>query len=360
MKKLLSVLLTSVIICLSCLFFAYGENEMNDFVFDKKTESINIRDPFVLPYDGLYYMYGTGAAQGNGYGCYVSRDLENWAGPFNVFSAPDDFDGDGCFWAPECHYYNGKFYLLATYHSKTTGYRGTSVFEADSPLGEFKEISDGHITPHNADSIDGTLYVDEQGQPWMVYVGEWTATEDGIGRMMAAKLSSDLSSFISEPEELFKATDAPWSSSFVTDGPFLYKTRTGKLLMLWSNGSPEGYCVGLAESLDGTPNGEWRQQFSRLYMKTFSYVDGVSYNGGHGMLFETFDGRLMLVIHSPNGRTTNEKTGETVFETASFYEIEDCGRTIRIKGIPCCLRLWEKILTLKEFISNALEDLFKR
>ena len=78
------------------------------------------------------------------------------------------------------------------------------------------------------------------------------------------------------------------------------------------------------------------------------------------MLFETFDGRLMLVIHSPNGRTTNEKTGETVFETASFYEIEDCGRTIRIKGIPCCLRLWEKILTLKEFISNALEDLFKR
>ena len=94
MKKLLSVLLTSVIICLSCLFFAYGESEMNDFVFDKKTESINIRDPFVLPYDGLYYMYGTGAARGNGYGCYVSRDLENWAGPFNVFSAPADFDGD--------------------------------------------------------------------------------------------------------------------------------------------------------------------------------------------------------------------------------------------------------------------------
>ena len=34
-----------------------------------------IRDPFVLVHDGRYYMYGTGAARGNGYGCCVSRDL---------------------------------------------------------------------------------------------------------------------------------------------------------------------------------------------------------------------------------------------------------------------------------------------
>lgn len=128
---------------------------------------IVIRDPFVLVSGGIYYMYGTGASTAAGYGCYVSLDLETWYGPVNVFEAKEGFDGVNCFWAPECHYYNGKYYLLASYGSASTGHRGTSVFRSSSPLGPFEEISDGHITPHGWDSIDGTLYV-EDGVPYMV------------------------------------------------------------------------------------------------------------------------------------------------------------------------------------------------
>jgi hypothetical protein len=40
------------------------------------------------------------------------------------------------------------------------------------------------------------------------------------------------------------------------------------------------------------------------------------------MLFETFDHRLVMVIHQPNRRT----------ERARFFEIEDVGDTLRLKS----------------------------
>ena len=90
-----------------------------------------------------------------------------------VFAPGKDFDGNDEWWAPECHFYQDAFYLFASYHSAASNKRGTAIFRADNPLGPFALITDGHITPKERDCIDGTLYVDEDGQPWMIYVGEW-------------------------------------------------------------------------------------------------------------------------------------------------------------------------------------------
>ena len=46
-------------------------------------------------------------------------------------------------------------------------------------------------------------------------------------------------------------------------------------------------------------------------------------DGGHGMIFKTFEGKLCLVLHSPNGGG---------LERAHLFEIEDCGDTLRLKG----------------------------
>ncbi|NMP38147.1 MAG: family 43 glycosylhydrolase, partial [Clostridiales bacterium] len=274
--KIFGVLLCAVILLTALpANAAAGGTDMNNFIFPvedygidmsvtKKTEEINLRDPFVVVYGKTYFMYGTGAARGRGYGCYVSRDLENWAGPVNVFTAPEGFEGTDCFWAPECHYYNGSFYLFATYYSETTKHRGVAIFKADTPLGPFVQISDGHATSSEWDAIDGTLYVDEAGQPWMVFVHEWTSMPGGIGDFSAAKLSGDLSHFISEPISLFKADAPAWTTNGVTDGCFLYKSSGGKLLMLWSGYDKSGYCVAVAQSSDGTVGGEWTQQ-KRIY-----------------------------------------------------------------------------------------------
>lgn len=317
MKRVIALLLAALLVW-AALPTAYAEDTME---YDLTSADFLIRDPFVLVHDGLYYMYGTGAATGKGYGCYVGPDLVHWAGPFNVFTAPDGFDGVQNFWAPECHVYGGQFYLFATYYSKTTGRRGVSIFRADDPLGPFEEITDGHITPHDRDSIDGTLYVDDAGRPFMVYVEEWTSTDDGVGRMAVAALSDDLTHFTSEPTELFRADDPSWRPNKITDGPFLYRSRTGKLLMLWSNGSPEGYCVALAAAKKVT--GPWRQQRARLYTKDKRHV----YDGGHGMLFTDLNGQLTLCIHAPND-------GAVAPEQVQFYPVRDLGYTLAIDERP--------------------------
>ncbi len=349
MKKFFSVILCLILLMLSLNCFAFATEDEVLYDYNIKTESIHIRDPSVMAFDGLYYMYGTGAATTAGYGCYISADLENWAGPFNVFEAnkAENFDGAGDYWAPECHYYHGSFYLFATYKSGTTGFRGTSVFKSESPLGPFVEISDGHVTPHDSDNIDGTLYVDEYGQPWMAYVCEWTTSFMGEGRMAVAKLSSDLSKLVSTPKEIFHSRESAWSSN-ITDGPWLYKTKEGKLLMLWSSGSEDGYCVGIAESKNGKIDGDWKHQFSRLYASVHYDADNDFYEGGHPTVFETFDGRLMMSIHSPN--YSDNETG--VHETATFIELEDTGSTLKVKGISPAYRLLEKITTFIKLIEN--------
>ena len=125
---------------------------------------VRVRDPWVLEHEGTYYLYGTGLAW-NGYGCVYSDDLTNWSDPVKVYEPEGACDGENDWWAPECHEYEGHFYLFATYRSAASGKRGVAIFRSADPLGPFEIITDGHITPKDRDAIDGTLYVDEDGQP---------------------------------------------------------------------------------------------------------------------------------------------------------------------------------------------------
>ena len=89
---------------------------MGDFV---KNSEINIRDPFVLTYNGKYYMYGTRAAdfgiKTGGFDVYVGTDLENWSEPIEVFNSNKYGLNTAVNWAPEVHEFEGKFYMFATF-----------------------------------------------------------------------------------------------------------------------------------------------------------------------------------------------------------------------------------------------------
>ena len=272
-----------------------------------------LRDPCILVDNGVYYAYGTGWV------CYrnASGDLAgNWESLGVVVDVPEDAVDNH--WAPEVHKYNGKYYMFTTYKSAKTGHRGCTVLRADTPVGPFVEISDGHVTPADWDSIDGTLYIDEEGQPWMVFVHEWTSTDDGIGRMAAAKMSDDLTRLISEPIELFRADDPSWTDRQVTDGCWMYKCENGELIMIWSNFSNEGYCVGIARSDNGKVDGKWSQDDQLLYSKSMTG----EYDGGHGMIFYSLAGQMYLSIHSPNSAGDGRK------ETPVFIAIREENGTL--------------------------------
>ncbi len=271
----------------------------------------NLRDPFVVRQGKTYYLYGTGIHdckqpwEDTDWTCYVNESGKldgQWKMTENsVYEIPEGAVKN--FWAPEVHEYKGSFYMIASYYWEKTGHRGCAVLKADSPAGPFVQISNGHITPWEWDSIDGTLYVDKEGQPWMVFVHEWTCTDDGVGRMCVAKLSEDLTHFISEPKELFRATDPSWTDIIVTDGCFMYTTENGTLLMIWSNGSKEGYCVGIARSKSGNVEGPWEQDEERLfYRKNPGEMDG-----GHAMIFTDPASQMYLALHGPNRPGEGEK-----------------------------------------------------
>ena len=70
-----------------------------------KREDINIRDPFILPYEGKYYLYGSRGSEvwednATGLDVYVSDDLENWSEPKEIFTRTADFWADRHYWAP--------------------------------------------------------------------------------------------------------------------------------------------------------------------------------------------------------------------------------------------------------------------
>ena len=263
-----------------------------------KTNEINIRDPFVLPYEGRYYMYGTRGATtftgyADGFDVYVSSDLENWEGPIEIFHRPEGFWADHNFWAPEAHVYNGKIYLFATFAGEGTR-MGTASLAADDPRGPFVPLSDGTLTPESWRCLDGTLYASPEGEPYLVFCHEWTQVRDG--EICAVRLSSDLSRAVGEPKLLFRASQgAPsiWpyrEINWVTDGPFLLRTDDGRLHLLWSSFGEGGYVQALAHSDTDGIDGHWTVDRELLFDR----------NGGHGMIFRDFAGQYTLTLHSPN------------------------------------------------------------
>ena len=269
-------------------------------MYNISSSEIRVRDPYIVPVKetGKYYLFGTTDTdpwnEGEGFLVYESEDLENWSEPRWAFLPPEGFWANQNFWAPEVHFFNGYWYIFASFKAEGVC-RGTQILRSESVTGPYVPISEGPVTPRRWECLDGTLHVDEKGKPWMVFCHEWVQVHDG--EICCIPLSDDLTHAIGEPALLFRASEAPWvvplwnsMDNFVTDGPFLYRSSNGALRMLWSSFSTEDYTISYAESQSGTIFGPWIQ-----------HETGVVVNGGHGMVFDTFDGRTLLSIHSPNG-----------------------------------------------------------
>lgn len=314
-----------VMVCLSAVGVLRAQTSLED---------IYIRDPYILTdYDkGVYYLYRSASTKGTkvktlgGVEVFTSKDLKTWEGPQRVFTVPEDNWITGAVWAPEVHEYQGKYYLFATLNSDLTWkkqqtdwpaytFRGTQIFYADSPKGPFLPFALIPHTPMDNMALDGTLWV-EDGVPYMVYCREWVEIVDGSMDVVA--LSKDLSTPVGNPMRLFHASAAPWTpegrNSYVTDGCFLYRTKTDKLLMIWSSFTDNGYAVGIAESTSGKVHGPWKHHEKPM----------MNENGGHGMLFKTLDGKLCMTLHQPNRPAGAER--------AKIFEIEDLGHGLEIKG----------------------------
>ncbi len=281
-----------------------------------KRNDIYMRDPFLFVEDGVGYLVGSTdeqcwAGEAGGFSGYRTTDLENFEGPFELFRRTDDFWANENFWAPEIHAYGGKYYMFASFWRKGRK-RATQALVCDTPFGKYVPKA-RPFTPPEWDCLDGTFY-EEDGVPYTVFCHEWTDCSDG--EICLGRLNAEFDGLVGEAQLLFRASEAPWVRShngkdFITDAPFLFPLKSGKLLMLWSSCGEKGYALGTAVSENGI-KGPWKQSAEPLFAE----------DGGHGMIFR-WKGKHYLSLHAPNAPHMSER--------ARFCEIEEKEDTIILK-----------------------------
>lgn len=296
-----------------------------------KTEDIRLSDPFILADDatGMYYMTGTGGM------LWRSKDLRVWDGPFRVAQTDSEswMGPRPMIWAAELHKYNGKYYYFATFTNQSEfigEYRGNKierrachVLVSDTPDGPYVPMADKTYLPADQPTLDATLWV-EDGKPYMLFCHEWL--QNWNGTVEKIRLKDDFSGTAGERTLLFTAFDSPWSRekhedgsitpNKVTDGPFVFKTKTGKLGMIWTSWKFSEYTQGVAYSASGKLDGPWIQEKNQITPPNY----------GHGMIFRTFDGKLILCCHS------HDKVNGATVRIPAYFLLDDSGDKIKVIG----------------------------
>lgn len=312
---------------------------------DIPLDSIRLSDPFILADKDTktYYMTGTGGMM------WKSKNLRRWSGPYQVAEVdPESWMGPRpMIWAAELHKYKNRYYYFATFTNRAVHIdtvannvierRASHVLVSDKPDGPYRPMEPYAFThsdkkdhlkanenylPAHMPTLDGTFWVDKDKKPYMVYCYEWLQNLNGT--IEKIELLPDLSGSIGEGKLLFRASDSPWSRekdekgndkpNKVTDGPFLFKTSTGRLGMIWTSWIYDVYTQGVAYSESGTLDGPWIQEPEPITPPNF----------GHGMIFRDFKGRLLMAAHS------HYKQGERTIRIPHLFLLSDKGDKLTI------------------------------
>lgn len=307
-----------------------AQNRTPRFRENIPTDSIRLSDPFVLADEATktYYMTGTGGLM------YKSKDLARWSGPYVVAQTnPDSWMGARpMIWAAELHKYKNKYYYFATFTNEAIKIdtvennviprRASHVLVSDKPDGPYLPMVEETYLPAGKPTLDGTFWVDKDGKPYMIFCHEWLQNLNGTVEKI--QLRDDLTGSIGDSKILFRASDSPWSRekdragndtfNRVTDGPFLFRTTSGRLGMIWTSWIYDVYTQGVAYSKSGTLDGPWIQEPEPITPPNY----------GHGMLFTDFKGNTLMAAHS------HAKIGERTIRIPHFFLVSLKGKKLQI------------------------------
>lgn len=182
----------------------------NSFTKDKIPnywDAYGCGDPFVMRYNGMYYLYVSTKVEYTGVMAWKSEDLINWEqctgeGLPTGFVSVDDATYTA--YAPEVTYYNGYFYMCESRRGK-----GHYFLKSLSPEGPFVSCSD-----NLGESIDGSFFIDDNEKIYFL-----RASNAGI-RVVEATLDEDHNLGLNKGEnrQLNDTQIGNW-----TEGPHLFK-----------------------------------------------------------------------------------------------------------------------------------------
>ena len=297
-----------------------------------KNPMIHGADPFVLFYEGKYYLYctteisdelsglndfGSQSSDGDGIFVYVSDDLKSWTRHGYALKKGDTI-GEKWFWAPEVLMYRDRFYMIYAAEEHM------AIASADHPLGPFKQENKRWL--RNEGAIDGSFFVDDDGSVYMYFV-----RFNGGNEICVAKMKDDLSEFEEEyPECLISASES-WETvdCSVAEGPFVLKHK-GLYYLVYSCNHTRSvdYAVGYAVSDD--PRGPFKKYGGNPILKKNGKFRGV----GHNSFAYSEDGTLLCVYHCHSIGSENFRPRMLCINTAQFVFDESGIDKLVING-PC-------------------------
>ncbi len=195
-----------------------------------------IGDPFVMRYNGKYYMYPSSGTPENGVAgikVFSSNDLVNWTYEGFALTAEEATQA----YAPEVLYHNGWFYMCQSGNKGTGHY----IYRSQSPVGPFEAITDNF-----GYKIDGSFWLDDVGNLYFLHAGDkavWIAPLDQ--QTMLPGTSTKLNASL----------DGKW-----VEGPGLF--RRGDILYLTYSGNrvtEDNYRIGYSYLFGSDPMGSFIQ-----------------------------------------------------------------------------------------------------
>ena len=183
-----------------------------------------IGDPFVMRFNGKYYLYPSTSDPCSGIKVFESDDLVHWTDK-GYAVAPTEETSHGAY-APEVVYYNGYFYLC-----QSRAGQGHYIYRSESPTEGFELISTSARSPENIDygnigmGIDGSFYVSDDGKLYLLH----TSTPAGLKYNEITDVSDINPDTLGRTEELGTANLNHWieGPGIFRRGEFSYLTYTG-------------------------------------------------------------------------------------------------------------------------------------
>ena len=200
-------------------------------------------DPFVMRFNGSYYFYKTAFGIEDGVTqsvvkVFKSEDLVDWTEGIACNTEPEAMHA----YAPEVHYINGRFYMIAS-----SGGNGHFIYEADDPMGPFKVKTDRF-----GQRIDGSFFLDDNGEEYF-----YRAEDGGIRvHRMQDPVTVDL-----HPRTIHESNLGGWTEGplVIKHGGYYFLTYTGNHLL------SRGYRVAYSVSKE-SPAAEYTNMKNRTLL----------------------------------------------------------------------------------------------
>ncbi len=228
---------------------AYNEYLVGDDVtIANQWEGYGIGDPFIMRYNGMYYLYCSTLNFANGVRGYKSADLVNWvpmtgAGLAEGYVTEDNVTNSA--YAPEVYYFNGTFYM----YTSPAG-AGHYILTSSSPEGPFVKATNNFGL-----MIDGSVLIDDDETMYFTYANH--------GGIRMAKMTDMLTVDATSTPLLNNTSIGGW-----TEGSYLLK-RDGVYYMTYTGNhvNSDGYRIAYstADAIVNSSGNINRNAFTRAH-----------------------------------------------------------------------------------------------